>query len=82
MEGGSDPKTKGFTCELRGEGTLPSLSLQVRGVLGCRAAEQGCRDTAGQGSGTSPPMQNQQSVKVQAGSAAEPGSGATMPHVS
>lgn len=28
--GGADPTTAGFTCELRGEGTLPSLSVQVR----------------------------------------------------
>lgn len=28
---GSNPATKGFRCELRGEGTLPSLTLQVRG---------------------------------------------------
>jgi hydrocephalus-inducing protein len=31
---GSHPATKSFACEVRGEGTLPSLSLQVR--LGCR----------------------------------------------
>lgn len=29
VEGGSDPATKSFTCEVRGEGTLPSLTLQV-----------------------------------------------------
>eukprot|EP00798_Chlamydomonas_sp_ICE-L_P006741 gene6741-3411_t len=28
VEGGSDPKTKGMTCEVRGEGTLPSISIQ------------------------------------------------------
>lgn len=32
--GGADPGTAGFVCELRGEGTLPSLSFQVR----CREA--------------------------------------------
>lgn len=29
VEGGSDPRTRAFTCELRGEGSLPSLTLQV-----------------------------------------------------
>lgn len=29
VQGGSDPATKSFTCELRGEGTLPTLSIQV-----------------------------------------------------
>ncbi|KAF5830389.1 hypothetical protein DUNSADRAFT_14652 [Dunaliella salina] len=28
VEGGTDPNTKSFTCEVRGEGVLPSLSLQ------------------------------------------------------
>lgn len=27
---GADARTKSFTCELRGEGSLPSLTLQVR----------------------------------------------------
>ncbi len=27
VENGSDPKTKSFTCELRGEGTLPTLTI-------------------------------------------------------
>ena len=30
---GSDPATKGFSCEVRGEGTLPSLSLQEPSVF-------------------------------------------------
>ena len=30
---GSDPATKGFSCEMRGEGTLPSLSLQEPSVF-------------------------------------------------
>ena len=29
VEGGSDSKTKAFSCELRGEGSLPSLTMQV-----------------------------------------------------
>ncbi len=28
VQDGSDPATKSFTCEIRGEGTLPSLTLQ------------------------------------------------------
>lgn len=28
---GGNPATASFVCELRGEGTLPSLSFQVRG---------------------------------------------------
>lgn len=31
VKDGSDPATQKFTCEIRGEGTLPSLALQVRG---------------------------------------------------
>jgi hydrocephalus-inducing protein len=31
--GGADPATAGFVCELRGEGTLPSLSFQVWATL-------------------------------------------------
>jgi hypothetical protein len=31
VEGGTDPKTKSFSVELRGEGTLPSLTLVVGG---------------------------------------------------
>lgn len=38
MEGGTDAATKMFTCEVRGEGTLPSLSLQVRMEVECLAA--------------------------------------------
>jgi hypothetical protein len=30
VQGGADPATRGFSCELRGEGTLPTLSVQVR----------------------------------------------------
>eukprot|EP00955_Chlamydomonas_euryale_P017652 188684-Chlamydomonas_euryale.AAC.1 len=33
VQGGSDPATKAFTCEVRGEGTLPSLSLQAPDVF-------------------------------------------------
>jgi hypothetical protein len=29
VEGSTDPKIKSFVCEVRGEGTLPSLTLQV-----------------------------------------------------
>jgi hydrocephalus-inducing protein len=29
VEGGADPQTRAFTCELRGEGSLPSLTMQV-----------------------------------------------------
>ncbi|KAK9824158.1 hypothetical protein WJX72_008157 [[Myrmecia] bisecta] len=29
VENGSDPKTKLFSCELRGEGTLPTLSVEL-----------------------------------------------------
>jgi hydrocephalus-inducing protein len=32
VEGGTDPKTKSFSVELKGEGTLPSLTLLVRGL--------------------------------------------------
>ena len=32
VQGGSDPATRSFSCELRGEGTLPTLSIQVRGA--------------------------------------------------
>lgn len=32
VENGTDPATKCFSCELRGEGTLPSLTLTVRAV--------------------------------------------------
>jgi hypothetical protein len=32
VEAGADPRTRGFACELRGEGSLPSLTLQVRGA--------------------------------------------------
>ena len=32
VEGGSHPATKAFSCELRGEGTLPSLSLELPGA--------------------------------------------------
>lgn len=28
VENGSDPKTKQFTCELRGEGTLPHVTVE------------------------------------------------------
>lgn len=33
VEGGSDPKTRAFSCEIRGEGTLPSLSLTEPAVF-------------------------------------------------
>ncbi len=33
VEGGSESKSRAFSCELRGEGTLPSLTLQVRGAV-------------------------------------------------
>ncbi|KAJ9512718.1 hypothetical protein QJQ45_019009 [Haematococcus lacustris] len=33
VEQGSDPQTKSFTCEIRGEGSLPSLSLQEPSVF-------------------------------------------------
>jgi hypothetical protein len=37
VEAGTDPRTRAFTCELRGEGSLPSLTLQVRsGALALR----------------------------------------------
>lgn len=43
VEGGSDPRTRAFSCELRGEGSLPSLTLQVGGstrvMLGPACAE-------------------------------------------
>ncbi len=29
VEGGTDARTKSFTCEIRGEGTIPSLTLTV-----------------------------------------------------
>ena len=32
VEGGSHPATKAFSCELRGEGTLPSLSVELPGA--------------------------------------------------
>lgn len=30
VEDGSDPRTRAFSCELKGEGSLPTLTLQVR----------------------------------------------------
>jgi hydrocephalus-inducing protein len=33
MGGAADPATASFTCELRGEGALPSLCFQVDGQL-------------------------------------------------
>ena len=32
VEGGSHPATKAFSCELRGEGTLPSMSVELPGA--------------------------------------------------
>ena len=32
VEGGSHPATRAFSCELRGEGTLPSLSVELPGA--------------------------------------------------
>lgn len=33
VQDGGDPATRAFTCEVRGEGTLPSLSLQEPDVF-------------------------------------------------
>jgi len=38
VEAGSDPRTRAFSCELKGEGSLPSLTMQVGAcvrVRGC-----------------------------------------------
>lgn len=34
VDGGADPRTRVFSCELRGEGSLPSLTLQVANSAG------------------------------------------------
>eukprot|EP00976_Prorocentrum_cordatum_P063576 1177141-Prorocentrum_minimum.AAC.3 len=33
VENGSDPKTKQFTCDLRGEGTLPNITVEAPAAL-------------------------------------------------
>lgn len=40
VEGGSDPKTSGFNCSLKGEGVLPSLSMQASASSSVRRTGQ------------------------------------------
>lgn len=42
VEGGRDPRTRALTFEVRGEGTLPSLTLQV-GYQGSWGLAWNCR---------------------------------------
>jgi hydrocephalus-inducing protein len=42
VQGGADPATRGFSCELRGEGTLPTLSVQVGGARCCQPPPAPC----------------------------------------